>query len=116
MQSCLAVLFTLGGVGAQWPVHPSEWQLRSVLRLGQDDTTSSLAFSPDGRKLAASLTNANSGGVKLWDVARRQERATLRGQNCGSCWSCEHLESSVSNSFCRPSARPGTAFLKKRKS
>jgi WD40 repeat protein len=37
----------------------------------------SVAFSPDGRRLATGL--GQSGLVKIWDAATRQEVATLKG-------------------------------------
>jgi WD40 repeat protein len=62
------------------PVHVIEAvesaQLSATLK-GHEDTIWQVAWSPDGKTLAA-LSNVQ-GAVKLWDVAARKERATLRG-------------------------------------
>jgi WD40 repeat protein len=52
-------------------------QLTATLK-GHEDFVWQVAWAPDGRALA-SLSNVK-GEVKLWDVAGRKERATLRGE------------------------------------
>ncbi len=42
---------------------------------------SSLAFSPDGTILASGDGQRGSGAVKLWDVAAREQTATLKGHS-----------------------------------
>ncbi len=60
------------------PVHLIEAvespQLKATLK-GQDAVVGQVAWSPDGKTLAALSYSA---GVKLWDVTERKERATLR--------------------------------------
>src|SRR5262249_48699747 len=47
---------------------------------GSGFAPTSVAFSPDGKTLAAaSWLGAKDGGVKLWEAATGPERATLRG-------------------------------------
>jgi WD40 repeat protein/tRNA A-37 threonylcarbamoyl transferase component Bud32 len=54
------------------------WKLchREVLSLPHDENVSALAFSPDGKMLAVAIGDRT---VKVWDVIRRQELATLGG-------------------------------------
>src|SRR5215467_13563181 len=58
---------------------PGRTQPPVVARLGEpraeEVKTESLAFSPDGRTLAALDAK---GAIRLWDIANRKERATLR--------------------------------------
>ena len=54
----------------------------SILNTGMKEIAN-VAFSPDGSTLAV----AGSGsGVKLWDVASAQERATLPAHRGGACF------------------------------
>ena len=56
------------------------WDVQTRERIGvlnhESDVHSELAFSPDGRTLAAGISD---GKIVLWDVANRKKIATLRG-------------------------------------
>jgi WD40 repeat protein len=59
---------------------------RAVLR-GHSESVNTVAFSPDGQTLASGSGTFDKvrgwlgGEIKLWDVARSSERATLRGHS-----------------------------------
>jgi WD40 repeat protein len=46
--------------------------------IGHTDAVVAVAFSPDGKTLASG-SSLNDQSLRLWDVARRQERARLKG-------------------------------------
>jgi WD40 repeat protein len=69
------------------PVHVIEAvesvQLKATLK-GHQEGIWQVAWSPDGKTLAT--LSSRNGEVKLWDVAARKERATLRS-DCGDAYS-----------------------------
>ncbi|SCK49763.1 WD40 repeat domain-containing serine/threonine protein kinase [Streptomyces sp. WMMB 322] len=71
----LAVVLTVflvpwGGTGGDSP----PWLKPTVTLTGPGDSAADVAFSPDGRTLAAGV---QQGKLRLWDVATRKQRATL---------------------------------------
>jgi WD40 repeat protein/serine/threonine protein kinase len=50
----------------------------SEILAGHTDAVVAVAFSPDGKTLASG-SSLNDQSLRLWDVARRQERARLKG-------------------------------------
>lgn len=68
----LVGLFVWGG--------PAVAQPKELLSIKADkDAVRCVAFSPDGKTLAAATDRARDKVVKLWDVTMGQERAPLRG-------------------------------------
>jgi WD40 repeat protein len=69
-----------------WAQAPKE---KATLK-GHDIVVRSVAFSPDGKTLASGSYgqpvkgNEFIGVIKLWDLARGQERATLKGRGLGT--------------------------------
>jgi WD40 repeat protein len=69
---------TVGGVVVQWDVAARRRRAGDPLPMPEGQVVS-LAFSPDGRTLAAgtsqSTNNSSVGGLVLWDLESRQRRA-----------------------------------------
>lgn len=61
---------------------PKRWRWAPNILRGHAGITIGLAFSPDGKTLASGSTDST---VKLWNVATKQEVATLKGHK-GPIW------------------------------
>ena len=59
-----------------WDVDRREWTTDEPLAV-PDGLVNSVAFSPDGKTLAAGYTEGQRSGVILWDVALRQKRSGM---------------------------------------
>nr|WP_314176271.1 serine/threonine-protein kinase [Streptomyces sp. DSM 40971] len=57
---------------------PVSWLKPTMTLTSDQDAVSDVAFSPDGKTLAAGV---QQGKVRLWDVAGREQRATLHQRN-----------------------------------
>jgi WD40 repeat protein len=76
-------VLAIGAYDGQGPGEVVLWDLaagkeRAVLR-GHRPTPLVLAFSRDGRALAAAFTDGKTGGVRVWDVAQGRQLAALEG-------------------------------------
>src|SRR5262249_4651798 len=65
------------------------WEPRGPLE-GHPGDVSSLAFSPNGDRLASVTSSSDSSFVRIWDVATTTQVATLGGNSPRGMWDVEY--------------------------